>query len=107
MESARDPQPKVPSPSTSAASRGEPKLLQTTEGSQKIESADGVKTLAVPQQTSERVKIAKGADVSEATRESLSIREPASQGSGPVVEEEVQQKAASSEAGNFLSSVLE
>ncbi|KAI4364838.1 hypothetical protein MLD38_020877 [Melastoma candidum] len=98
LESARDPQPKVPSPSISAASKGEPKLLQQTEGSQKIEGGDGVMVVTVPQQISEGVRIAKVADVSEATHDSLSIREPASQGSAPVVEEEVQQKAASGEA---------
>ncbi|KAI4377922.1 hypothetical protein MLD38_015477 [Melastoma candidum] len=98
LESARDPQPKVPSPSISAASKGEQELLLQTEGSQKIEGGDAVMAVAVPQQVSEGAKIAKLADVSEATRDSLSIREPASQGSAPVVEEEVQQKAATGEA---------
>lgn len=101
MESARCPQPKIPSPTSSAASKGELKILPVNEGTTNIpETADERKAVSAPQQTSEQVKIPRAADVSEATHESLSVKEPASQGSAQQVEEEVQQKVVPTEAGD-------
>ncbi|ONI06527.1 hypothetical protein PRUPE_5G066400 [Prunus persica] len=100
MESARCPQPKIPSPTQSAASRGEELQLSLNKETPKIqETADEVKPVVAPQQILEKVRNTKVADVSEATHESMSMKEPASQGSAPLVEEEVQQRLASGEAG--------
>lgn len=101
MESARCPQPKIPSPTLSAASRGENKPLPLNEETLKTqETIDEVKPVLAPQPMLEKVRNTKVADVSEATHESMSVKEPASQGSAPLVEEEVQQRLASVEAGN-------
>lgn len=104
MESARCPQPKIPSPSLSAASKGEQKPSPVNEQTPKIhETAVEGKAAVAPQQTAERARTSKAADMSEATHESASVREPAaSQGSAPLAEEEVQQKMATGEAGNVL-----
>lgn len=103
MESARCPQPKVPSPTLSAASKGEHNPLPVNEETTHIrDTTDDGKAATAPQQIAERVRTAKTA-MSEATRESVSVKEPAaSQGSAPLAEEEVQQKVAISEAGNVL-----
>ncbi|KAF5477513.1 hypothetical protein F2P56_004146 [Juglans regia] len=100
MESARCPQPKIPSPTLSAASKGEHKPLPINEENPHIrDNTDDGKAATAPQQIAERVRAAKTA-MSEATRESVSVKEPAaSQGSAPLAEEEVQQKVAISEAG--------
>lgn len=98
MESARDPQPKMPSPTMSSASKGEQNQPQI-EVSPKMDNTQQVQTVTAPQETSERAKAVKVADVSEATHDSFSVREPPSQSSAPQAEEEVQQKVASSEAG--------
>ncbi|KAJ0106183.1 hypothetical protein Patl1_18454 [Pistacia atlantica] len=100
MESARLP-PKVPSPTMSAASKGEQKPLPIEEETPVMkETADEGKAVIAPQQVLEKPRVvAKAPDVSEATLESMSVKEPASQGSAPLVEEEVQQKMASGEAG--------
>ena len=101
MESARCPQPKIPSPTTSVASKGEQKPISAKEESPDVKyKANEVKVAIPPQQVLEKVKIAKLADASEATLESMSVKEPASQGSALLAEEEVQQKVASGEAGN-------
>lgn len=102
MESARCPQPKNPSPTSSAASKGELKIsLVNDDGTAKIqETAGEIKAISAPQQTSEHAKIPRVGDVSEATHESMSVKEPVSQGSAQVVEEEVQQKLVPTEAGN-------
>lgn len=103
MESARCPQPKIPSPTQSAASRGEELQLSLNKETPKMqETADEVKPVVAPQQILEKVRTTKVADVSEATHESMSVKEPASQGSAPLVEEEVQQRLASGEAGNVV-----
>jgi cytoskeletal protein RodZ len=101
MESARCPQPKIPSPTSSAVSKGELKISPVNEGAANIQdTADVIKAVSAPQQASEHVKIPRAGDVSEATHESMSVKEPVSQGSAPVVEEEVQQKLVPTEAGN-------
>ncbi|XP_027917850.1 E3 ubiquitin ligase PQT3-like isoform X1 [Vigna unguiculata] len=100
MESARCPQPKIPSPTSSAASKGELKVSPINEKTTNIlETADDKKAVTAPQQTSEQVRNLRVADVSEATHESMSVKEPASQGSTQQVEEEVQQKLVPADAG--------
>lgn len=104
MESARCPQPKIPSPTSSAVSKGEQKMSPSDEGKTKVqEVAEDRKALSVPQKMSEEVKATRAADVSEATHESVTVKEPASQGSAQLVEEEVQQKLVPIEAGNAIS----
>ncbi|XP_017637722.1 E3 ubiquitin ligase PARAQUAT TOLERANCE 3-like isoform X1 [Gossypium arboreum] len=100
MESARCPQPKIPSPTTSAASKEEQKPVYVKEESSDVkDKANEIKVDILPQQVLEKVKTAKLADASDATLESMSVKEPASHGSAPLVDEEVQQKLASGEAG--------
>uniref|UniRef100_A0A2P2MI11 DWNN domain-containing protein n=1 Tax=Rhizophora mucronata TaxID=61149 RepID=A0A2P2MI11_RHIMU len=102
MESARLPQPKIPSPTQSAASKGEPKPFPPNEESPNAntkETADVEKPVVTAQQVPEKVRSAKVADMSKATHESVSMREPASQGNAPLAEEEVQQKLAAVDAG--------
>lgn len=107
MESARCPQPRIPSPTQSAASKGEQMLPPRIEETSNLkESVDGIKPSDASQpqvqpQISGKGKITKIPDVSEATHESASVKEPASQGSALPVEEEVQQKVAAGEAGNL------
>ncbi|KHG16567.1 Uncharacterized protein F383_00045 [Gossypium arboreum] len=99
MESARCPQPKIPSPTTSAASKEEQKPVYVKEESSDVkDKANEIKVDILPQQVLEKVKTAKLADASDATLESMSVKEPASHGSAPLVDEEVQQKLASGEA---------
>ncbi|XP_058788328.1 E3 ubiquitin ligase PQT3-like isoform X2 [Vicia villosa] len=100
MESSRCQQPMIPSPTSSAAPKGEPKVLLVNEGITNIqEIADDRKPVSSTQHVSEQVKIPRAADVSEATRESMSMKELASQGSAKLVEEEVQQKVLPIDAG--------
>ncbi|OAY60062.1 E3 ubiquitin ligase PQT3-like isoform X3 [Manihot esculenta] len=101
MESARNPQPKVPSPTQSAASKEEQKPFagntQTPNANMK-EQVDEEKPVVILQQVPEKPRTAKVPDVSEATHESMSVKEPASQCSAPLPEEEVQQKLVVGEA---------
>ncbi|KAJ7952532.1 DWNN domain, A CCHC-type zinc finger protein [Quillaja saponaria] len=102
MEASRAPQPKIPSPTMSAASKGEQKASPSPAniGTAKIQEAvNDVKAVSAPQQTLEKLRLARTADLSEATHESMSVREQASQGSAQLVEEEVQQKMAPGDAG--------
>ncbi|XP_022718931.1 E3 ubiquitin ligase PQT3-like isoform X2 [Durio zibethinus] len=100
MESARCPQPKIPSPTTSSASKGEQKPVSAKEESPDVkDKANEVKVAIPPRQVLEKVKIAKPVDACAATLESMSVKETASQGSAPLAEEQVQQKVASGEAG--------
>nr|GMD76434.1 zinc finger CCCH domain-containing protein 18-like isoform X1 [Ipomoea batatas] len=123
MESARNPMPKNPSPSQSAASRGEkvpqplpqkeetsrvPETAGETSKADKIsqplpqkeetlrapEKVEEVKLETAPLQLLEKGKMPKMGDISEPTHESFSLKEPASQGSALPVDEEVQQKPA-------------
>lgn len=107
MESARCPQPKIPSPTSSAASKGDLKVSSVNEKTTNIqETTDDRKAVSAPQQTSEQVRNPRAADISEATHESMSVKEPASQWSAQQVEEEVQQKLVPTEAGNMDSYTL-
>ncbi|KAJ4831593.1 hypothetical protein Tsubulata_015277 [Turnera subulata] len=104
MESAR-PNPKIPSPTMSAASKEEQKLAPGNEVSLNpvTNAVDEVKPVNTQQdpasQGSAPLRTSKVIDASEATHESISVKEPASQGSAPLIEEEVQQKLAPGDAG--------
>ncbi|XP_022153991.1 E3 ubiquitin ligase PQT3-like isoform X2 [Momordica charantia] len=97
MESARIAQPKVPSPTLSAASKGEKNILSINEDTMKTKEIEEGKAISSGPQTLEKVKATKAVE-SEATHESMSVKEQASQGSALLVDEEVQQKMAASEA---------
>ncbi|XP_024640376.1 E3 ubiquitin ligase PQT3-like isoform X2 [Medicago truncatula] len=102
MLSSRCPQPKIPSPTSSATSKGEPKVSQVNEGMANIQEIVAErKEVSATQQVSEQVKIPRAAVVSEVTHESMSVKEPepASQGSAKLVEEEVQQKLVPTDGG--------
>ena len=93
-------EPKVPSPTLSAASKGEQATApQNKEMPMVKEPADQGRTASAPQKNLEKGRVGKVPDVSEATHDSMSVREPASQGSAPLADEEVQQRPVSSEAG--------
>lgn len=102
MESARIAQPKVPSPTLSAASKGERNIQSVNEETTKAKEVEEEKAVTSGPQTLEKVKATKVVDESEATHESMSVKEQASQGSALIVDEEVQQKMAASEAGNVM-----
>ncbi|MED6149540.1 hypothetical protein PIB30_063508 [Stylosanthes scabra] len=99
VESAR-PQPKIPSPTTSAASKGELKVSPVNKGmtNNVQEPVDEIEVSAPPQ-ISDQVMITKAADISEVAHNLMSVKEPASQGGGQPVEAEVWQKLAPIEAG--------
>ncbi|OVA05439.1 DWNN domain [Macleaya cordata] len=101
MESARSALPRVPSPTLSAASKGEQvpptcKVDNTREEETAVKVNHGA---ALPQQSLEKGKATKAADISEATLESMSVKEPTLQGNAPPAEEEVQQKLPTVEPG--------
>ncbi|KAL8136639.1 hypothetical protein V2J09_002640 [Rumex salicifolius] len=102
MESARCPQPKMASPTQSAVSKGEHVPPAYVKETPKFEETANEERSAGPSQpliqTSEKFKMPKVPDISEATRESGSARETASQGNTLPIEEEVQQKLAAAEA---------
>ncbi|CAN0842367.1 E3 ubiquitin ligase PQT3-like [Linum grandiflorum] len=101
MESARCPQPKFPSPTQSAASKEEPRLLPSVEESTKPKVEPPTieeKHVPTQQPAVEKPITSKVPDVSEATHDSMSMKEPASQGSAPLMDEEVQQKLAQADA---------
>ncbi|KAL0395133.1 UNVERIFIED_CONTAM: E3 ubiquitin ligase PQT3-like [Sesamum latifolium] len=100
MES-RNPQAKVASPTQSAASKGQQVPApppQREETSKIVETVEENKSATVPMKQ-EKGRIPKVADVSEATHDSRTVKEAASQGSAPLADEEVQQKPLSGEAG--------
>ncbi|XP_023552396.1 E3 ubiquitin ligase PQT3-like isoform X2 [Cucurbita pepo subsp. pepo] len=98
MESARIAQPKVPSPTVSAASKGERNIQSVNEETTMTKQVNEEKAITSGPQSLEKAKATKAVDESEATHESMSVREQASQGSALIVDEEVQQKMAASEA---------
>ncbi|KAJ0602830.1 putative transcription factor interactor and regulator CCHC(Zn) family [Helianthus annuus] len=93
-------QPKVPSPSPSATSKGEQVPPQNGDDTRMPPGpAENNATPVVQQTISEKGKVNKAPDVSEATYESKSMMEPAaSQGSGRPADDEVQQKQVPTEA---------
>ncbi|KAL6985978.1 RING-type E3 ubiquitin transferase [Sarracenia purpurea var. burkii] len=103
-QESKIPQPKmeakVPSPSLSAASKGEQVPPPQNEEIPKVkQTADQGKVASSPQRTMEKGRMGKVPDASEATHDSMSVKEPASQGSAPLADEEVQQRPVSGEAG--------
>ncbi|CAI9772480.1 unnamed protein product [Fraxinus pennsylvanica] len=103
MES-RNPHRQGLSPTQSASSKGEqvatrPLPPQKEEISKIVEIAEEDKALVAPDQKVEKVRTSKVADVSEVIHEVLSFKEPASQVSAPLADEEVQQKPLSGDAG--------
>lgn len=105
MESERCLQPRIPSPNQSAVSKGEqilpsdaketPYLKKNVDGS---EHSDAPQQQMQPQ-TSKEEKITEVSDVPEHKHNSVTVKEPAVQGSGLPVVEEVQQKVAAVEQG--------
>jgi E3 ubiquitin-protein ligase RBBP6 len=103
MESAHCLLPKVPSPTLSAASKGEQKPSPVNgETPKNQETRDEGQAAVSPLRTAKRRRTENAADISEFTHESVSVREPTSLGSVPLAKEEVHQKVATSEAGKVL-----
>lgn len=107
MES-RNPQAKVPSPTQSAASKGkrEPtpppqreEISKVAETPKVIETVEENKSSNLAPVEQEKGKALRLPDVSEATHDSKTMKEAVSQGSAQLVDEEVQQKPVSGEAG--------
>ncbi|KAG5523827.1 hypothetical protein RHGRI_030727 [Rhododendron griersonianum] len=93
-------EPRVPSPSLSATSKGEQVPTVNFEEIFKVkESTDEGKAVSAPLKSSEKGEMGKVPDASEATHDSISVKEPASQGSAPLADEDVQQRPVSGEAG--------
>lgn len=101
MESARVPPPKVSSPSTSVASRGEknPAPSNNNETSTVKPSIEIAEITTAPQASAEIVKVEKPADASENTQGSLNGKE-ASQVNTQAPKDEIQQQVAAGEQGN-------
>ncbi|KAF8392409.1 hypothetical protein HHK36_022751 [Tetracentron sinense] len=102
MESSRCPQPKVLSPTLSVVSNGEKMpshCNDLTTNEKEIANEGKAAFVNVSQQSLDEGWTAKNADTSEATLQLMSLKEPTSQGSVPLVEEEVQQKLAAGEPG--------
>ncbi|XP_058105960.1 E3 ubiquitin ligase PQT3-like isoform X2 [Magnolia sinica] len=101
MESARCPLPKAPSPTLSATAKEETMPDHREDHTHNIKETvnEGKAAVDVPQPSLERSRATKNVDVSEATLESMSVREPVSQGSAPLAEEEVQQNLPGSDPG--------
>lgn len=79
-DSARGPQSKFPSPTSSAAPKGEQKVSPANKEKTKIqEAADHSKAISVPHQNLEIVRAIRAVDVSEATNDSMSVKKGASQ----------------------------
>ncbi|XP_042041965.1 E3 ubiquitin ligase PQT3-like isoform X1 [Salvia splendens] len=100
MES-RNPQAKVPSPTLSAASKGQQVPApppQRQEVPTNVETVEENKPAIVPLKSEKGIAL-KVPDASEATHDSRTVKEAASQGSAPLPDEEVQQKPISGEAG--------
>lgn len=103
MES-RIPQPRVPSPTQSAASKGQQvptPPFQQQEIPKIVETVEENKPIQLPLKSEKGIAL-KVPDASEATHDSRTVKEAASQGSAPLVDEEVQQKPMSLEAGKLL-----
>ncbi|XP_077233023.1 E3 ubiquitin ligase PQT3-like isoform X2 [Tasmannia lanceolata] len=99
MESARCPPPKAPSPTLSASAVGDHIPPPPKEDSLNIKQiVNETNAVNVPQH-SEKSRTTKNFDISEATLESMSVKEPTSQGSAPLADEEVQQRVPIGEPG--------
>lgn len=91
------PHPKFPSPTSSAASKGEQVPPPQSEETSKVHVSGEVAT--APQNTLENGRTRKFASSSGVMHDSISLKEPASQGSIPVAKDVLQQKPVSGEAG--------
>ena len=101
MEAGHCPPPTSPSPTSSAASKGKPKVSPANEEKTNIQAvADDGKVVFHPQQKSEKVTTARDTDVSEASHGSTSVKEPTSQGRGQLVKGKMPQKLVPTKAGN-------
>eukprot|EP01018_Ginkgo_biloba_P023991 Gb_27645 [translate_table: standard] len=98
MESARCPRPKAPSPSLSACAK-EAKTAPSQSDVPNLKENFIERKIPVnqSQQSTEKNRSAKTAEPFEAAPESMSTKEPVSQESAPLVEEEVQQKLPAGE----------
>ncbi|KAL6988593.1 3-dehydrosphinganine reductase [Sarracenia purpurea var. burkii] len=65
-------------------------VLRVAEIPKVKQTADQGKVASSPQRTMEKGRMGKVPDASEATHDSMSVKEPASQGSAPLADEEVQ-----------------
>eukprot|EP00252_Welwitschia_mirabilis_P012743 TRINITY_DN2819_c0_g1_i2.p1 TRINITY_DN2819_c0_g1~~TRINITY_DN2819_c0_g1_i2.p1 ORF type:complete len:812 (-),score=188.43 TRINITY_DN2819_c0_g1_i2:132-2567(-) len=93
MESAKCALPKVPSPSLSASAKDNNKVPSKSDVVDAKRNVDGEKPPASHTQHSSEKKLpSKSQEPAEPSPESVSTKEPRSQESIPVVEEEVQQK---------------
>eukprot|EP00268_Persea_americana_P014715 TRINITY_DN165_c0_g2_i1.p1 TRINITY_DN165_c0_g2~~TRINITY_DN165_c0_g2_i1.p1 ORF type:complete len:823 (-),score=189.05 TRINITY_DN165_c0_g2_i1:283-2751(-) len=101
MESARCAQPRIPSPTLSAAVKEEhiPPPLKDDTPIMQENVKEGKAAISVPQHSLEKSRGTKNVGQSEATLESVSAKEATSQGSAPHAEEEVQQKLPVGEQG--------
>lgn len=101
MESARCPPPKVRSPDTSAAAKGEqnPAPSNINEASTVKQVTETAEITSAPQAPVASVKAEKPADACEATYGSITVKAVASQGNTQAPKEEVQQQVASGEQG--------
>ncbi|KAH7833051.1 hypothetical protein Vadar_002693 [Vaccinium darrowii] len=93
-------EPRIPSPSLSATSKGEQVPPAKSDEIPKVkETTDEGKAVSAPHKSLEKGRMGKVPDASEATHDSVSVKEPASQGSAPLADEEVHQRPVSGEAG--------
>uniref|UniRef100_A0A1D1Z2T2 E3 ubiquitin-protein ligase RBBP6 n=1 Tax=Anthurium amnicola TaxID=1678845 RepID=A0A1D1Z2T2_9ARAE len=102
MESARPAQLKAPSPTQSATSKEERKATSAKEHTEIKQVGDENEDKEVSiagQSLSLENKTLKPVGLSEATPESMSTKEPTSQESAPVPEEDAQEKIVSSDQG--------
>lgn len=108
MESARCPQPRVLSPTLCATVKVEHTPPPSKDDTPTLqENIKEVKASAsVPQHSLEKSRTTKNVGQSEATLESISVKEATSQGSAPHAEEEVQQKLPVGEQGDSLQCLL-
>ncbi|KAF6162721.1 hypothetical protein GIB67_028990 [Kingdonia uniflora] len=96
MESARSAPPKPSSPTLSANSKGQQMAPHRDDHNHDLkDTADEKAHVAnVPQQSLEIARAVKPTDISEATFDSMTLKEQTSQGSAPLAEEEVQKSSA-------------
>ncbi|CAN6439748.1 unnamed protein product [Victoria cruziana] len=104
MESARCPQPKAPSPTLSATAKEEslnPPVIESSEALKAMvaEETEAAPAISAPQQSNDKSKAARSIDQTEATHDSISMKDPISQESAPQAEEEVQQKLSVGDQG--------
>ncbi|KAF3786149.1 putative RING finger protein P8B7-15c [Nymphaea thermarum] len=103
MESARCPQPKAPSPTLSATAKEESLQPPVRESSEALKvtvaESEAAAAISAPQQSNEKSKAARSIDQTEATHDSISMKDPISQESALQAEEEVQQKLSMGDPG--------